>query len=473
MLYADAVRLEKILSAFKKAHPDKAVTVLFGHLHAALSWEVDGVRYIINGDGALKRYVRPEWGGMLAYTKLTIDENRIDFKFVPLVKKISIVDEAIQSGALKLPVGAERNLQLYGDFSLLTANYILPLNKTVPINPFADHIEMTWTSSDPDVIAVDERGRITAKRQGSATLTVAVGGATQSLTVTAVDPKVIRPLKLILDPAEAVTEGEPITFQVTAFDAYSNAFALDNKEVAWSVKDDIGSVQDGVFTPGITDEDRVGHVVALFNQKRAEAKVTVKATSRLMSLIVVPDEAHLPKGERLPLTVRLLDPYGREVLLSGSALHFESSDVRIAAVDDHGVITAVGAGQATVQVMYEGLEAIVNVTVTEAEPSPFHVISSRLERKDGIQATVTIQPAASFASSAVVVFQLTKRVGDMVELAGIVATEKKSWSDTPETFTGYFNVIGSDYQVNVFVLDEFSSAPERSPRSLMTPIELK
>jgi len=67
-------------------------------------------------------------------------------------------------------------------------------------------------------------------------------------------------------------------------------------------------------------------------------------------LIVVPDEVHLRKGERLPLTVRLLDPYGREVPLSGSVLHFESSDVRISAVDDHGVITAVGAGQATVQV---------------------------------------------------------------------------------------------------------------------------
>ncbi|MCR5811079.1 MAG: Ig-like domain-containing protein [Lachnospiraceae bacterium] len=50
-------------------------------------------------------------------------------------------------------------------------------------------MNVTWNSSDPDVISVDENGMITGHKRGTATITALAGNMTYSLEVTAVDGK--------------------------------------------------------------------------------------------------------------------------------------------------------------------------------------------------------------------------------------------------------------------------------------------
>ncbi|MBE3595900.1 MAG: hypothetical protein IMW86_02535, partial [Hydrogenibacillus sp.] len=125
------------------------------------------------------------------------------------------------------------------------------------------------------------------------------------------------------------------------------------------------------------------------------------------------------------------------------------------------------------QVKPRGAEDIAAPSLPAPEERPFRILNPSLDRTDGLQATVTVGPASAFAGSAVVVFQLLQRTGDVTEPVGIVALNKDAWSGEPETLHAYFNVKGDGYIVKVFVFDAFSSEPERAPQALAEPVELR
>ncbi|MBE3554115.1 MAG: Ig-like domain-containing protein, partial [Thermicanus sp.] len=254
---------------YKKANPEKSVTVLFGHLHTIQSWEVDGVKYIINGDEAGKKYVAPENGGLLAYTKIFVDGNQVKHLFVPLVKSITVVDDANRNGVLKIAEGATRHLDLQGDFSILYSDYILTLNK------FPD-MEMKWTSSDPRVVKVDENGTITALKAGTAIVTAEVGGRTYTFTVQSIPKSEIKPIKVKISPETVEVKKDPVDFMITAYDKYGNAFAIDPQDVEWSVTNSIGTITNGRFIPVVVGKDLEGEVVATYQGFTVRAKVVVK-----------------------------------------------------------------------------------------------------------------------------------------------------------------------------------------------------
>ncbi|PTQ53906.1 MAG: 5'-nucleotidase [Hydrogenibacillus schlegelii] len=124
------------------------------------------------------------------------------------------------------------------------------------------------------------------------------------------------------------------------------------------------------------------------------------------------------------------------------------------------------------QVKPRGAEDIAAPSLPAPEDRPFRLLNPSLDRTDGLRATVTVGPASAFAGSAVVVFQLLERSGDAPEPAGIVALDQDAWSGEPETVHAYFNVSGKAYIVKIYVLDAFSSDPDRAPRPLADPVEL-
>ncbi|QZA33284.1 5'-nucleotidase C-terminal domain-containing protein [Hydrogenibacillus sp. N12] len=124
------------------------------------------------------------------------------------------------------------------------------------------------------------------------------------------------------------------------------------------------------------------------------------------------------------------------------------------------------------QVKPRGAEDIAAPSLPAPEDRPFRILNPSLDRTDGLRATVTVGPASAFAGSAVVVFQLLERSGDAPEPAGIVALDQDAWSGEPETVHAYFNVSGKAYIVKIYVLDAFSSDPDRAPRPLADPVEL-
>lgn len=176
MLKSDADELESILSDYKKSNPDKNINVIFGHIHSVQSWDLNGVTYTVSGDEAGKQYVKPEDGGILAYTKFNVSGDKISHEFIPLVKNVSIKDNSLKDGILELPLDATKKLNLVGDFSILYSDYIISLSN------FKD-ISAKWSSDKPDIVSVSNDGIITANKSGTAYINVDVSGKSYTIKV--------------------------------------------------------------------------------------------------------------------------------------------------------------------------------------------------------------------------------------------------------------------------------------------------
>lgn len=357
----DAAELEGILGDYKKNHPDKSVTVLFGHLHTIQGWEVEGVQYVINGDEAGKKYVAPEKGGLLAYTKIYVDGNQVNYAFVPLVKQISVVDDANRNGVLKIAEGASRSLDLKGDFSILSSDYILSLGQF-------PHMEMKWSSSDEGVVSVDQRGRITAQKAGTAQLTAEVAGKRYSLTVESIPKAEIKPIKLGISPERTEVMKESIDFQLTAYDLYGNAFALDPKDAEWSVTNNIGKVENGRFTPIPQEKRTQGEVIATYKDFTVKAMVTVKESLIPKTIEVTPAQFELAEGSSKRLTAVAKDQNGLPIY--DLAVKWSSDDEGIAVVDQTGLVTAVGRGKTSIRASIANLTGVSEVTVSQSISPP-------------------------------------------------------------------------------------------------------
>ncbi|UUZ92558.1 phosphodiester glycosidase family protein [Paenibacillus sp. P25] len=227
MLASDADRFEQILGDYKKAHPDRSVNAIFGHLHVSQTWEKDGVTYTISGDGALKKYVTPENGGYLSYTQFKVDGNQVTHKFLPLTQRISVMDSALQAdGTLILAKGANRPINVYGDFTALTADYIVNLSK------FKD-VDKSFVSSDSRIVSVTADGMLTANQPGTARIDITVSGVTTALNVKVVDQNQVAPIRVSITPEEETLNGnDKLSFGATGYDVFGNTIALDSKQCA-------------------------------------------------------------------------------------------------------------------------------------------------------------------------------------------------------------------------------------------------
>jgi hypothetical protein len=296
MLESDADRLEKILGDYKAANPEKSVNAIFGHLHVAQSWVKVGVTYTISGDEALKKYVTPENGGFLSYTQFKVDGTNVTHKFLPLTQKIAVMDDAIQNnGKLILPQGVKRTLNVYGDFSAVTADYLVNLSR------FAD-VDKKFTSSDNGVVSVSEGGELSANQAGTAEVTITVSGVTTILPVEVVDQTEVVPIRMTLSPNQDSLNGnEKLVFGVTGYDVFGNTFAIDSSKVNWSVTEGIGQVNNGEFTAAELAQDTTGTVVAEFNGMKAQATIQVNKTVKPIegrTPPAVPTGLHANAGNR-------------------------------------------------------------------------------------------------------------------------------------------------------------------------------
>lgn len=263
---SDALMLENILSDYKKANPEKNINVIFGNLHTSQSWEVSGVKYTIAGNGCLKRYIRPENGGFLSYTRFEVDGSRVTKRVIPIVESISVIDTGIIGGEMKLTKGMSKELYVYGDFSTLNADYIIPLNN------FKD-IKINWKSDNPNAVAVSNDGVITAKGLGKARITVEVLEKKYSFNVTSISQDEIKPFKIGIAPEKLeVSKGSTTKLKTYAYNLYGESYLLDNSDVKYEVTPNIGSISGDVFKAvSVVNENLSGKITAAYK----DIKVTI------------------------------------------------------------------------------------------------------------------------------------------------------------------------------------------------------
>src|SRR5665213_1128105 len=218
---------------------------------------------------------------------------------------------------------------------------------------------VTWTSSVPSIASVSATG-------ASAIVTgVAAGNAT--ITATSEGQSVGTPVTVALAPVATVTltpnsaslvVGHTVTIVAVLKDA--NGTALSGRPIAWSSN-----------TPGVATVDANGVVTAVTagtatisatsEGKTATAAITVSLIP-VAFVISTPTSANLYVGATLAMSAVTTDANNN--VLGGRVVTWSTSAPSVAMVDPtSGLVTAVGAGNATITATSEGKTGAASLVV--------------------------------------------------------------------------------------------------------------
>ncbi|RSX55521.1 alpha-amylase [Bifidobacterium dolichotidis] len=229
--------------------------------------------------------------------------------------------------------------------------------------------KLTWSSSNAAVASVDQNGKVTAHKAGSASITATAGGVkSNTVAVTVTDPVVPVTEVEILDPASgkmSLVEGnsQAIKAKVKPEDA-------TDKKLTWSSSN-----------AAVASVDQNGKVTA---HKAGTASITATAGGvKSKPVVVTVTKRIVPVSE-----VQILDPASGEMsLVTGESkaikakvlpedatdkkLTWSSSNAAVASVDQNGKVTALKAGTASITATAGGVKSKpVAVTVTDVPYIP-------------------------------------------------------------------------------------------------------
>ena len=219
--------------------------------------------------------------------------------------------------------------------------------------------ELVWASSEPDVAAVDEEGRITAQANGTATVTASTGALSISATVTVM--QVLAGIALAPDNVELTALSQSTHLVVIAVDANGNPMPAD---VSLSSSDpEVASVN----AAGLVTARANGTATITASVGSVANSATVTVRQALARIVIVPDFVKLTTiGESRQLQVMAMDANGNPITADVS---LSSSDPAVATVNAAGLVTARANGTATITATVadrdRSVSASVAITVLE------------------------------------------------------------------------------------------------------------
>ena len=249
---------------------------------------------------------------------------------------------------------------------------------------------VSWKSSDTGVATVDNSGKVTAVKAGSATITVTTSDgsktATCSVTVTS---KTISVTGVTLDKTEMeLTEGESAQLKATV----SPEDASD-KSVKWTSSDEkVATVDNAGKVTAVAPGTVKITVTTTDGNKETSCSITVSANKIPVEEVSLDkNEVEIIMGESAQLTATVTPEDATD-----KSVAWSSSDESIATVDETGKVTALKVGSATIKVKTTdgGKEASCDVTVTPIPVEGVTVEPSQVEIKEGetVQLKATVNP---------------------------------------------------------------------------------
>lgn len=302
--------------------------------------------------------------------------------------------------------------------------------QVTPVPVGASLGEKTYSSTNTSVAEVDKTGRVTAKKSGTAVITITAGGFTKQCTVTVTNPLVSFSLnRTVTTILAGSSETLVITTTPTNPDAYTINWTSDNTSVATvDSNGKVSGVSGGTATITATINEIQKQCVVKVEEKAA-ASYTVrfmdesnrelecrenlaqgstitlpaiasrqgytlqwknKADGKLYnqgaSVTVTGDMEFVVNARKILVSQITLDATGKTIEVNESfvlgisvkpdnaldrSVQWSSSNTKVATVDSNGRVTAVAAGTAVIKAAAKdgsGRYAVCNVTVTEPEP---------------------------------------------------------------------------------------------------------
>lgn len=214
-----------------------------------------------------------------------------------------------------------------------------------------DDAKVTWKSDRPEILSVDETGKVTAHQSGSATITATADSVHGELTIS-VQPGLtgilLKPQKMELHVGESAgVEADPVPADA------------DLEGLTWNSSDEsVAYYKDGTIyaagagTAKITAS--VGSVSAV-----CDVRVVIDG-----NITITPNRVSLETGNSKQLTANATGD------LKGQKITWRSSNPAVASVDAAGKVRANKEGSAEITAEALGVKAACQVTVTGSKKQP-------------------------------------------------------------------------------------------------------
>lgn len=306
-----------------------------------------------------------------------VDEDAFRFSTTN-VSVVSVTDTGIMSGLsageAEIKIRGRKNtaivkVTVYENIDSITfeeTELTLSAGETKEIiytkTPESSQQKIEFSSTDENVATVDENGVITAVSRGKVQIVAKAGSDVSAKLDLTVLPKVEKINIGESNSEMSVNTSAMITYTVTPEDASKNAtFTSSDTSVAT------------VDATGLISAKKVGNCVIT---------VTIGEVSSSLNLTVKSGEIEIEKINLNKTSVELVkeDTFKIKATFTpkyptNTTLSYSSSNKNIAKVDGNGVVTAVGAGTATITVKSaNGVSATLKVTVDERDPSDTPVV---------------------------------------------------------------------------------------------------
>ena len=254
---------------------------------------------------------------------------------------------------------AEITLSLGKNFTLKEATKQLDLTQSD--GGTIDSTKVTYTSNKPTVLTVTQKGLVTVKSVGAATITASYEGRQASVTIK-IDQLPLTSLT-IKQSTLTLLLGKQEKLTVSSKPVYS----ASQLAVKWqSQNPKIASVD----SRGTVTAIKAGKttITASFNGKTAKSTVTVKEVP-LKSIKLNKSQLKLATGgtETLSVTYQPTNTTVRK------AVKWTSSNSRIASIDGKGKITAKKTGKVTITATVAGKKATATVNIHAQQPSHVYI----------------------------------------------------------------------------------------------------
>ncbi|MCI6648030.1 MAG: Ig-like domain-containing protein [Lachnospiraceae bacterium] len=263
----------------------------------------------------------------------------------------------------------------------------------------AGGLETKWTSSDTSVVTVDEKtGLVTAKKAGSATLTVStsnsiekeIWGTTNTVKVTVWN----LPASVFTVAPVTVNVGDStlVAPVVTSPKNYTYTVNYDNQQPEQYSLTNPGAVNNNTQTSSRITGKKIGTanvlvtVLGTSENRPTTRKATVTVLDKTAVNVITMDAGSqslvLKEGETAQLK--------GTASIKGKTVTFQNGDTSIATVTTAGAVTAVKAGQTTVKAVSDGAETVeIPVVVVAKVNTPAQVTGVKVANVKGGKVKVT------------------------------------------------------------------------------------
>ena len=214
-----------------------------------------------------------------------------------------------------------------------------------------------WQNNNPAVADVSSSGLVTARADGTATITATSGDKTATATITVAQT----PATIAITPISATLSaiGETVSLNATVKDG--KAQTIIDASVTWQSNNLTVAT---VNSEGLVTAQGNGTATITVTSGDKTATVAITVTQAPATIAITPSSATLGAiGQITQLTVTVRDTNNNT--LTGATATWQSSRPTVASVNASGQVTAQGNGTAIITATVDGRTATATITVTQ------------------------------------------------------------------------------------------------------------